>query len=101
MLSGIPGRSRDRLRSFLVFIQYSFPVLLKKWQHGTLSAAQGVFMRKYITDAEWYVFFNAITGSRTECRDKAMFKMVYQHGLRVSELTGKGWDEWNNLQREY
>nr|AFK90353.1 hypothetical protein [Salmonella enterica subsp. salamae] len=46
-------------------------------------------------------FFNAITGSRTECRDKAMFKMVYQHGLRVSELTGKGWDEWNNLQREY
>nr|WP_172684524.1 hypothetical protein [Salmonella enterica] len=56
MLSGIPGRPRDRLRSFLVFIQYSFPVLLKKWQHGTLSAAQGVFMRKYITDAEWYVF---------------------------------------------
>ncbi|EDR9034437.1 hypothetical protein QF20_004872 [Salmonella enterica subsp. enterica] len=58
-------------------------------------------MRKYITDAEWYVFFNAITGSRTECRGKAMFKMVYQHGLRVSELTGKGRDEWNNLQREY
>ncbi len=30
-----------------------------------------------------------------------MFKMAYQYGLRVSELTGKGKDEWNNLQREY
>ncbi|EAT7031062.1 tyrosine-type recombinase/integrase [Salmonella enterica] len=45
-------------------------------------------MRKYITDTEWHVFFNAITGSRTEHRDKAMFKMAYRHGLRVSELTG-------------
>ncbi|EDY9238389.1 tyrosine-type recombinase/integrase [Salmonella enterica subsp. enterica] len=45
-------------------------------------------MRKYITDVEWHIFFNAITGSGTECRDKAMFKMAYRHGLRVSELTG-------------
>ncbi|EDD5390492.1 tyrosine-type recombinase/integrase [Salmonella enterica subsp. enterica serovar Enteritidis] len=45
-------------------------------------------MRKYITDAEWLAFFEAITGSATETRDKAMFKVAYRHGLRVSELTG-------------
>lgn len=46
------------------------------------------FMRKYITASEWHKFFNAITGSSTEHRDKAMFKVAYRHGLRVSELTG-------------
>ncbi|EMK1730672.1 TPA: tyrosine-type recombinase/integrase [Salmonella enterica subsp. enterica serovar Potsdam] len=45
-------------------------------------------MRKYITDAEWTAFFGAISGSTTELRDKAMFKVAYRHGLRVSELTG-------------
>lgn len=43
-------------------------------------------MRKYITDTEWHLFFNSITGSSTEQRDKAMFLMAYLHGLRVSEL---------------
>lgn len=45
-------------------------------------------MWKYITDAEWTAFFRAISGSTTETRDKAMFKVAYRHGLRVSELTG-------------
>ncbi|EHA9425098.1 tyrosine-type recombinase/integrase [Salmonella enterica subsp. enterica serovar Typhimurium] len=45
-------------------------------------------MRRYITDTEWRLFFEAISGSKTELRDKAMFKMAYRHGLRVSELTG-------------
>lgn len=45
-------------------------------------------MRRYITDTEWTAFFGAISGSTTEIRDKAMFKVAYQHGLRVSELTG-------------
>lgn len=45
-------------------------------------------MRKYITPSEWQAFFNAISGSSTETRDKPMFLMAYQHGLRVSELTG-------------
>lgn len=45
-------------------------------------------MRKYITENEWGLFFSAIEGSSTEIRDKPMFLMAYQHGLRVSELTG-------------
>lgn len=45
-------------------------------------------MRKYITQNEWRAFFKAIKGSTSEVRDKAMFSMAYQHGLRVSELTG-------------
>ncbi|EBF0843304.1 integrase [Salmonella enterica subsp. enterica] len=45
-------------------------------------------MRKYISDKEWSMFFNAISGNANELRDKAMFIMVYRHGLRVSELTG-------------
>ncbi|EJA5414358.1 integrase, partial [Salmonella enterica subsp. enterica serovar 4,[5],12:i:-] len=28
-------------------------------------------MRKYITNSEWALFFNAITGTRNEIRDKA------------------------------
>lgn len=44
-------------------------------------------MRKYITQSEWKLFFNAITGSRNETRDKALLQMAYKHGLRVSELT--------------
>ncbi|EKK5923472.1 tyrosine-type recombinase/integrase (plasmid) [Enterobacter hormaechei] len=44
-------------------------------------------MRKYITHSEWELFFNAITGSRNEARDKALLQMAYIHGLRVSELT--------------
>ncbi|EEE1598514.1 tyrosine-type recombinase/integrase [Salmonella enterica] len=43
-------------------------------------------MRKYITLNEWDSFFSAIKGSSTECRDKALFKLAYKHGLRVSEL---------------
>lgn len=45
-------------------------------------------MRKYITRNEWLAFFNAISGSTSEVRDKSLFLMAYQHGLRVSELTG-------------
>ncbi|EAA1210258.1 tyrosine-type recombinase/integrase [Salmonella enterica] len=45
-------------------------------------------MRRYITDTEWQLFFDAISGSKMELRDKTMFKMAYRHGLRVSELTG-------------
>ncbi|EAX5602887.1 integrase [Salmonella enterica subsp. enterica] len=45
-------------------------------------------MRKYISDMEWDKFFNAITDSVNEVRDKTMFKMAYRHGLRVSELIG-------------
>ncbi|HFW4533988.1 TPA: tyrosine-type recombinase/integrase [Salmonella enterica subsp. enterica serovar Chester] len=45
-------------------------------------------MRRYITDAEWRIFFSAISGGKMEKRDKAMFKIAYRHGLRVSELTG-------------
>ncbi|EBG1722172.1 integrase [Salmonella enterica] len=43
-------------------------------------------MRKYITGNEWVRFFNAISGTKNEIRDKAMFNMMYMHGLRVSEL---------------
>ncbi|EAS2834230.1 integrase [Salmonella enterica subsp. enterica] len=45
-------------------------------------------MRKYITPSEWKAFCEAINGSTTETRDKPMFFLAYQHGLRVSELTG-------------
>lgn len=45
-------------------------------------------MRKYITQNEWRAFFNAINSSSSHIRDKPMFLMAYQHGLRVSELTG-------------
>ncbi|WP_036964927.1 tyrosine-type recombinase/integrase [Providencia alcalifaciens] len=45
-------------------------------------------MRKYLTNQEWKFFFEAITGDLYEARDKAIFRMVYEHGLRVSELTG-------------
>ncbi|HDC1420154.1 TPA: tyrosine-type recombinase/integrase [Salmonella enterica] len=45
-------------------------------------------MRKYITPSEWQAFFDAISGSESEIRDKPMFLLMYQHGLRVSELTG-------------
>lgn len=45
-------------------------------------------MRKYITQNEWQIFFDAIEGSPSSVRDKPMFLMAYQHGLRVSELTG-------------
>ncbi|HAW7219091.1 TPA: tyrosine-type recombinase/integrase [Escherichia coli] len=44
-------------------------------------------MRKYITNSEWGIFFNAINGTRNEARDKALLQMAYIHGLRVSELT--------------
>lgn len=44
-------------------------------------------MRKYITNNEWELFFNAITDTRNEIRDKALLQMAYIHGLRVSELT--------------
>lgn len=43
-------------------------------------------MRKYITNSEWALFFNAITGTRNEIRDKALLQITYIHGLRVSEL---------------
>ena len=43
-------------------------------------------MRKYITHSEWTLFFNAITGTRNEIRDKALLQITYIHGLRVSEL---------------
>ncbi len=43
-------------------------------------------MRKYISTKEWTLFFSAIKGGTTECRDRAMFKMAYDHGLRVSEI---------------
>ncbi|EHY0218387.1 tyrosine-type recombinase/integrase [Salmonella enterica] len=45
-------------------------------------------MRKYITTNEWYSFFKAITGDINECRNKAMFYLMYIHGLRVSEVSG-------------
>ncbi|EAP4935074.1 tyrosine-type recombinase/integrase [Salmonella enterica] len=45
-------------------------------------------MRKYISYEEWKQFFNAIKGGPNELRDKAIFNMLYIHGLRVSELTG-------------
>ncbi|EAA1210230.1 integrase [Salmonella enterica subsp. enterica serovar Bareilly] len=45
-------------------------------------------MRKYITPNEWLAFFDSISGSTSEIRDKPMFLLAYQHGLRVSELTG-------------
>lgn len=45
-------------------------------------------MRRYITDEEWQAFFAAISGGAMAPRDKAMFKVAYRHGLRVSELTG-------------
>ncbi|EJI6600371.1 tyrosine-type recombinase/integrase [Salmonella enterica] len=45
-------------------------------------------MRKYITGNEWNSFFKAITDSINECRDKAMFYLMYIHGLRVSEVSG-------------
>src|SRR5699024_11567000 len=41
---------------------------------------------KYITNSEWALFFNAITGTRNEIRDKALLQITYIHGLRVSEL---------------
>ncbi|CAD5882245.1 tyrosine-type recombinase/integrase [Escherichia coli] len=44
-------------------------------------------MRKYITNSEWKLFFNAINGTQNEIRDKALLQMAYIHGLRVSELT--------------
>ncbi|EAX8478862.1 tyrosine-type recombinase/integrase [Salmonella enterica] len=43
-------------------------------------------MRKYISGKEWMAFFCAIKGNSNELRDKTMFKIVYNHGLRVSEL---------------
>ncbi|EDK0309350.1 tyrosine-type recombinase/integrase, partial [Salmonella enterica] len=40
------------------------------------------------TSNEWNSFFNAITDSINECRDKTMFCLMYIHGLRVSEVSG-------------
>lgn len=45
-------------------------------------------MRKYITKHEWNLFFEAIPAYQNSDRNKAMFHMMYIHGLRVSELTG-------------
>ncbi|ECD5143717.1 integrase [Salmonella enterica subsp. enterica serovar Caracas] len=43
-------------------------------------------MRKYITKTEWDIFFNAINSKKNQCRDRVIFRMMYEHGLRVSEL---------------
>ncbi|EAQ9103173.1 tyrosine-type recombinase/integrase [Salmonella enterica] len=43
-------------------------------------------MRKYITESEWLQFIASIKGSKNEIRDKTLFIMAYEHGLRVSEI---------------
>ncbi|WP_407907726.1 tyrosine-type recombinase/integrase [Escherichia coli] len=45
-------------------------------------------MHKSISLKEWQSFITAIDGSSTKIRDRAIFSMMYIHGLRVSELTG-------------